>query len=314
MNWLWGPLIVGKDKLTVIRRNTLSINGKYSLPSDNKIIYFQRTMNWNYSNQYVTPSWSPYHQPNQFEHQLDPTFTGSLLLAIFIDIQILTRLFKVLNNSQLAEPDPRLLADFNHTLDRQLAVAYGAAGIGNNSESSPTSSSHQTGHHSAHHQPVMPPHHHDPALLIDSASSSLRSSVANHPSQDAKEELEHHHDPKMKIYPWMRRMHASQTKRGSDFYIFIAWSKLDKNYTDIAEHADVSVPRQGPSESKRIRTAYTRHQTLELGEWERENYQLIKHISRERVSLQQIPDAKATHRNRNQLITERATGENLVSK
>ena len=34
-------------------------------------------MNWNYPNQYVTPSWSPYHQQNQFDNHLDPTFTGN---------------------------------------------------------------------------------------------------------------------------------------------------------------------------------------------------------------------------------------------
>ena len=35
-------------------------------------------MNWNYPNQYIpTPSWSPYHQNGQFDHQgIDPSFTG----------------------------------------------------------------------------------------------------------------------------------------------------------------------------------------------------------------------------------------------
>ena len=36
-------------------------------------------MNWNYPNQYIpTPSWSPYHQNGQFDHQgIDPSFTGN---------------------------------------------------------------------------------------------------------------------------------------------------------------------------------------------------------------------------------------------
>ena len=36
-------------------------------------------MNWNYPNQYIpTPSWSPYHQNSQFDHQgIDPSFTGN---------------------------------------------------------------------------------------------------------------------------------------------------------------------------------------------------------------------------------------------
>ena len=38
---------------------------------------------------------------------------------------------------------------------------------------------------------------------------------------------------------------------------------LINKYSEHTEH----IPRQGPSESKRIRTAYTRHQTLELGEF-----------------------------------------------
>jgi len=192
-------------------------------------------MNWNYPNQYVTPSWSPYHQQNQFDNHLDPTFT-------------------VLNNSQLGEPDPRLLADFNHTLDRQLAVAYGStSGIGHNSESSPTSSTHQP---STHHTQQITTHHHDPALLIDSASSSIRQAALNPPSE-TKDEVDHHLDPKMKIYPWMRRMHASQSKR--------------------VEHSDI-IPRQGPSESKRIRTAYTRHQTLEL----EKEFHFNKYLTRKR--------------------------------
>ena len=104
-------------------------------------------MNWNYPNQYVTPSWSPYHQPNQFDHQLDPTYTGrfsSKKLYYFFFFGWSEILHNVLNNTQLTDvhssPDPRLLADFNH-LDRQLAVAYSSSGL--NSESSSASSGHQ---------------------------------------------------------------------------------------------------------------------------------------------------------------------------
>ena len=69
---------------------------------------------------------------------------------------------------------------------------------------------------STHHTQQITTHHHDPALLIDSASSSIRQAQLNPPSE-TKDEVDHHLDPKMKIYPWMRRMHASQSKRGKGF-------------------------------------------------------------------------------------------------
>ena len=215
-------------------------------------------MNWNYPNQYIpTPSWSPYHQNGQFDHQgIDPSFTGNdidiseakylewiFVREFFFNPGAIFRIISwVLNNTVPdVSTDPRLIADFNHQLERNGLSSYQPSALPPHSV---LPSPHETHHPLDHH--------------VTAASVGVR------PLNGSLEDKEIEDDPKMKIYPWMRRMHASQNKRGNDKSNFVPPIQYIQVITDHTESSHA--PRQGqPTESKRIRTAYTRHQTLELG-------------------------------------------------
>ena len=74
-------------------------------------------------------------------------------------------------------------------------------------------------------------------------------------SCDSRENKSDQDAKSLKIYPWMRRMHSAQRMKfqnSSLIYFLVA--------------AENPHRQNGQNDNKRIRTAYTRHQTLELGE------------------------------------------------